>query len=308
MGVHPSLSVVVPTHNRPERVRALLGSLERVGGPRVDRVVVVDDSAHPEDLRSAFPDLPLDHVILGERVFISRAKNLGWRRTDTDLVYFIDDDNILAPSTLEGPRDVMAADPSVGAVVPAVLYQRQPDLVWVYATPLARGRWGHELVGHNGPRQPSLEGLLMDTDALPNASLVRRAALEDIGGFREDLVVNSSGDAALRLKRAGWKVRAYTGAFIYHDVDPPGEFGYWARHGVADPERVYYEVRDWFLLMQSIHRGEPLFPWRATYHALGFLLPNGTTYLLRRGARGRASFRNLLTGYLSGMRLASRHV
>lgn len=306
MGSRLSLSVVVPTHDRPERLRALLESLSRAGPGAVDRVIIVDDSARPAELGGAFPNLDVDHVVLERRAFISRAKNLGWRRADTDLVYFIDDDNVVGASTLEGPRSVMAADADVGAVVPAVLYRRRPDLVWVYATPLSRGRWGHDLVGRNRPRDPRLEDRLLDTDALPNASLVRRAALEAIGGFREQLVVNSSADAALRLKAAGWKVLAHTGAFVYHDVDPPGEFGYWARHGATDPARVHYEVRDWFLLMGSIHHGEPLFPVRATYHALGFMLPNGATYLLRDGHRGRASFRSLLTGYVSGLRLASR--
>ena len=307
-GTHPplSLSIVIPTHNRPERVLALLTSLASTPIDGLARIVLVDDSTQPVDYRTRFPSLPIDHLVLPERVFISHAKNLGWTRAQSDLVYFIDDDNVVTPETFRRPLAAMAADPGLGAIVPAVLYRRRPDLVWVYATPLAPDGWGHTLVGRNRPRAPLLEGKLLDTDALPNASLVRKAAFEGIGGFSEDLVVNSSADAALRLKRAGWKVHADTGAFIYHDVDPPGEFGYWAQHGVADPERVYYEVRDWFLLMRSIHRGEILFAVRATYHALGFLLPNGTTYLLRGGAGGRASFRSLLTGYLSGLRATSR--
>jgi glycosyltransferase involved in cell wall biosynthesis len=301
-----SLSIVVPTHDRPERIIALLASLAATEIEGLQAVIVVDDSGSPVDLRARFPGLPLDHVVLPERVFISRAKNLGWRRATSDLIYFIDDDNVVSGETFHEPVSAMAEDPSLGAVVPAVLYRRRPDLVWVYATPLAAGGWGHTLVGRNLPRALDLEGRLMATDALPNASLVRKAAFEQIGGFSEDLVVNSSADAALRLKRAGWRVFAHTGSFIFHDVDPPGEFGYWAQHGSADPERVFYEVRDWFLLMRSIHTGERLFSIRATFHALGFLLPNGATYLLRGGARGRASCRSLLTGYLSGMRLASR--
>ncbi len=298
-----SVSVVIPTHDRPGPLRSLLDSLALLRPGSFERVVVVDDSSSPGDLRSAHPRLPLEHIVVDRRAFISRAKNLGWRATDSDLVYFIDDDNVVDESTLSGPRAALASDSALGAVVPAVLYRRRPDIVWVYATPLAPGRWGHELVGRNGPRQAALEGRLLVTDALPNAALVRREALEGIGGFREDLVVNSSADAAMRMERAGWKVRAHTGAFIYHDVEPPGAFGYWSRHGEADPERVYFEIRDWFLLMKSIHRGERFFRPRATVHALGFMLPNGTTYLLRRGGRGRSSFRNLLAGYVSGLRL-----
>ncbi len=301
-----TVSVGIPTHDRPERVTALLESLEEARVHGLQSVLIVDDSPEPVDFVSRFPGLPIDLLRLRERAFISRAKNLGWRRARSDLVYFIDDDNVVSRETFTGPLEAMAADPSLGAVVPAVLYHRRPDLVWVYATPWAEGRWGHTLIGRNQPRVAALEGQLLDTDALPNASLIRRAAFEQTGGFSEALAVNSSAEAAMRLKRAGWKVRAHTGAFIRHDVEPPGEFGYWARHGAADPERVYHEVRDWFLLMRSVHEDVPWFRLQATVHALGFLLPNAMTYLLRGGARGRASFRNLISGYLGGLRATSR--
>ena len=304
VAVESRVSIVIPTHDRPERLRALLSSLEAVADTRVESIVVVDDSATPSRPEEEFRDLPIKHLVVERRLFISRAKNLGWRATRSPFVFFIDDDNVVTRDTFEAPLALLAATPDVGAVVPAVLYRRRPDLVWVYATPLAPGRWGHTLVGRNHPRDPRLEGRLYDTDALPNASLVRRSALEAIGGFDERLEVNSSADAALRLKAKGWRVVADSAAFIQHDVEPPGRAGYWARHGAADPDRVYREVRDWFVLMRSLHASERLFPFRATWHALGFLLPNGMAYLVRDGPRGRLAFRQLVRGYLMGLRVA----
>ncbi len=298
----PQMAVVIPTHDRPEKLRALLRSLLTAHMGRLESVVIVDDSRNPVNVAMEFPELPVRHIVLEHRAFISRAKNIGWRATRAPFVFFIDDDNVVTRDTLEQPLDTMSSSPDIGAVVPSVLYKDRPELVWVYATPFAADRWGHTLIGRNLPRNPGLEGKLFDTDAMPNAALVRREALEDIGGFQEALEVNSSADAALRLKAKGWGVLAYSGAFIYHDVEPPGRVGYWARHGATDPERVFHEVRDWFMLMRSLHAGERLFAVRATWHALGFLLPNGTTYLVRGGARGRRAFRALVRGYLSGLR------
>lgn len=305
-GPEACISIVVPTHDRPERLRALLASIRAAASPRVDSIIVVDDSAPRASPAEEFPDLPVQHLAVDRRVFMSRAKNLGWRAARSPFIFFIDDDNVVTRDTLEMSLAAMTSSPDVAAVVPSVLYKRRPDLVWVYATPLARGRWGHALVGRNRPRNPDLEGRFFDTDALPNAALVRRAALEDIGGFRETLEVNSSADAALRMKAKGWKVLAYSGAFIHHDVEPPGRLGYWAQHGAADPERVFHEVRDWFVLMRSLHVTERLFPFRATWHALGFLLPNGAMYLLRGGPSGRLAFRELVRGYVSGLRTTAR--
>jgi len=299
------LSIVIPTHERPEKLRVLLASLRDARIPELKEIVVVDDSGRVSQVAAEFVDLPIEVVELPERVFISRAKNIGWRRSRSELIYFIDDDNVVTRETLEGPMQVMGAHPEAGAVVPAVLYWRRPDLVWVYATPFAPGRWGHTLLGRNRPRDPALEGRLFDTDALANAVLVRRQALVDVGGFREALVVNSSADAALRLKQAGWTVYATTGAFIYHDVEPPGRIGYWAQHGVADPGRVYHEIRDWFSFMHSVHRNERFFAIRATLHASGFMFPNGLSYLLRGGSQGRESLKQLMRGYLSSLKASS---
>jgi len=301
-----TVSVVIPTHERPKQLFSLLSSLRDARIPELEKIVVVDDSRVQTSLETDFPDLPLDVVFLPQRVFISRAKNLGWRRSHSDFVYFVDDDNVVTKDTIRLPLEIIAARSEIGAIVPAVLYFRRPEIVWVYSTPWAPGRWGHSLLGRNLPRDPSLEGQLCNTDAMPNAALVRRRALEDIGGFNEALIVNSSADAALRLKNAGWGVYAHTGSFIYHDVEPPGRIGYWAQHGIADPTRVYYELRDWFSFMHSLHRDEGFFRMRATLHASGFMLPNALSYLLVGGSRGRNLLKEMLRGYLSSLKTPSR--
>jgi glycosyltransferase involved in cell wall biosynthesis len=302
---HEPFSIVIPTHNRAEKLFRLLQSIEVHMTTELSEVVVVDDSDRPPDLAARFPALPIRHIVLESRVFISQAKNIGWREASGRHVFFIDDDNVVTPSTFGVPLDLIASTPTMGAVVPAVLYKDRPDIVWVYATPLAQGRWGHALIGRNLERNASLENRIFDTDALPNAALVRRRALVDINGFSERLVVNSSADAAMRLKQRGWTVCSHTGAFILHDVEPPGRVGYWAQHGAADPGRVYHEIRDWFSLMNSLHGNEGFFLIRATAHAIGFMVPNGLAFLLRGGSQGRQSLKQLIRGYLSSLRVRS---
>jgi glycosyltransferase involved in cell wall biosynthesis len=238
-------------------------------------------------------------------VFLSEARNVGWKQCGSEFVCFIDDDNVILDGTLQEPLQLLAADPNLGAVMPAVLYKDKPEIVWVYATPLAPRRWGHTLIGRNKPRVPALEGRMLPTDALPNAFIVRRVALEQLGGFDEAFVMSGSADFALRLKRAGWDVRAYTGAFTLHDVEPPGRAGYWASHRGTDPERVFHDVCDWFLLMRSLHPDEEWMVPKATLHALGFMLPNGLSYLLRGGSKGRESLKQLVYAYISSVRALS---
>ncbi len=277
-------TIVVPTHNRQFRVTSLLRSISATAPESLAKIVVVDDSDRSTDLPDR-TNLNVEHIRISARVFISRAKNLGWNMASTEFVYFIDDDNIVCNETFTPVLREMMHGPKIGALVPAVLYKRSPNLVWVYSTPLSKDRWKHDLIGRNEPRNKQFEGKLIRTDALPNACLLRRKALEEVGGFNEALAVNSSAELAIRLQKAGWSTYSCTNAFIYHDVEPPGRLGWWATHGIADPERVYYEVKDWFALMRFIHSEERFFKFRAAIHSARFILPNSLAYLVRGGPR-----------------------
>jgi len=293
------ITIVVPTHDRPHLLTALLESIQKYRTPEIDSIVVVDDSKNPVDLNGKFLDLKIKHVSFQKRIFISKAKNIGWKNAKTEYVFFIDDDNVVDEDTIPVTLRAISEKQDVAAVMPAVLYKSRPDLVWVYATPFTDPP-KFNLLGRNLPRNPTLEGKYYSTDALPNSSIVRRAAMEQVGGFNERLVINSSMDLALRLKKKDWKVYAYTGCFIYHDVEPPGKIGWWAQHGTADPQRVRYEIRDWFIIQRIVLEDENLLTVRSIFQSLRFVLPNSLAYVLR-GRRRRRAVRAVLTGYVEGI-------
>jgi len=295
------VGIVIPTHNRYGKLRALLASIQHWKTSEVDSVIVVDDSDEPVDLTKDFDSINLKQILLGRRTFISKAKNIGWRSLTSEYIYFIDDDNVIGEETIAPVFGIISRSKSIGAVMPAVLYKSRPDLVWVYATPLSsRRELKHQLIGRNEARNSSLENRLLNTDALPNASIVRREALESVDGFDETLVVNSSMDLCLRMKANSWKVFAYTGSFVYHDVEAPGRLGWWAIHGAVDPGRVRYEIRDWFILASRLRRNERFFRIRVIV-ASRFVVPNLLAYFLRGRERSKLA-RSLITGYLEGLR------
>lgn len=298
----PSVSVVIPTHNRKDKLYRLLKSLEERPEFKGCPIIVVDDSESPPELGSAFPTLDIRHLVSPRRIFISKAKNLGWQNANTDLIYFIDDDNVVEETTFQPLFQKIASSPSIGALMPGVVYASNPELVWVYATPFLNSRLVLNLVGRNAPRNPLLEGRLLLTDALPNASLVRVKALRQVGGFDERLVVNSSLDFAQRLKGSGWGVYAHTSGIIRHDVELPGKLGWWATHGSADPARVRFELRDWFLISKRLHPQTSLFRPRFALMSLRFVGPNTAGYMARSKERTRL-LRSLLTGYVEGFEL-----
>lgn len=267
------VDVVIPTRNRPERLRGLLLDL-RSQDPPPRRIVVVDDSPSPSSWESEFADLPITVERPGHRVFISRAKNLGWRRGESPLVAFVDDDNRLPPGLLGRLASDLDAHPTWGAVMPGVVYSRRPELVWVYAAPFRPGGWTFDLVGRNAPRDGAIERAPIPTDALPNLSMIRRTALTEVNGFDERLPVNSSADLCQRLKRAGWQAWADPAALTFHDVEPPGAVGYWAEHTLEDTARYRLETADWVRFHARWNGSDGWFTARAGYHSLGFLVPH----------------------------------
>lgn len=297
-----AVTIVIPTHDRYGKLRALLESIEKNRPNEIDSVIVVDDSEKPIRIASDFQRLNLVHKVLKQRSFISRAKNIGWRETKTEFVFFIDDDNVVDEGTIPRVYQTILRLPKVGAVMPAVLYKSEPSLVWVYAAQFLKSGPRFNLIGRNLPRNASLENRLLLADALPNASMIRRKALEDVGGFDEQFVVNSSMDLSLRLKSKGWQVLSFTGSFIYHDVEPPGKIGWWATHGAADPKRVRFEIRDWFIIMHLLHGKKRFFMLRAMLESSRFIIPNLLAYLLRSKSR-RQLVLSLAKGYIEGIRI-----
>jgi glycosyltransferase involved in cell wall biosynthesis len=117
----PEIAVVVPSHDRPLRLRWLLNALEEQTLPR-DRfeVVVVHDSSGPET-----EELLRTHPLAAEGVLRHRAfapgpgpahkRNAGWRMARAPLVAFTDDDCRPPPEWLE--RALAGARRHPGAIV-----------------------------------------------------------------------------------------------------------------------------------------------------------------------------------------------
>ncbi len=265
----------------------------------------MDDSSEPTVHREEFPGLDLRVVRLEERSFISRARNVGLAHVRSEFVYVVDDDNLCDPSTLAHPLSSLREDRSIGGLMPAVVYHRRPDLVWVYATPFRRDRWGFVLVGRNLPRDPAWENRRLPTDALPNAAVFRTDTLESLGGYDERMPVSSTADLCQRLKAAGWGVWADTHARTRHDVEPPGARGFWGEHSV-DPARQYFDKHDWFLFQARVHGRGPGFSTRALLHAAPFLATSLLGFALRPDARTHALALAMGRGVLGGLRDAAR--
>ena len=302
----PKFSIVIPTHNRYDKLRNLIFSIEKSRPSNLAEIIVVDDSEVKENVSSLSNSLDIRTIQIDERIFISKAKNIGISEANCEIIFFIDDDNQVDESTFYFPIKILKEDDNMGAVFPSVLYSKDKRMVWVYATPFRKDKWGHELLGRNQPRSPHFENRLINIDALPNAFVARKKALLQVGGFNENLPIYNSAYLALSLKENKWKVVAHTGSFIFHDVELPSRFGYWAEHEIPDAERVRIEIKDWITFMKIVHANESLFALRAILKSSSFIIPNSIAYLLRGRKMRFTLIKKEISGLIEGLKTSKK--
>jgi Glycosyl transferase family 2 len=181
------IDVVVPTVGRSS-LCGLVWVLHRAL-PAAGRVLVVDDRPDPTPPLDVGVDDPRIVVVASCGRGPAAARNVGWRSSTADWIAFLDDDVEPPLGWLRSLRkDVDRADPDVGALQGRI------------EVPLPAGRpatdWERNVAG--------LEGAPWITADL----VVRRAALEHVGGFDDRFAraYREDTDLALRLLDGGWRL------------------------------------------------------------------------------------------------------
>jgi glycosyltransferase involved in cell wall biosynthesis len=185
----PSLTVVIPTRDRPEEVAGAVESALAQTLPGVE-VVVVDDASDPPV--EPLPDPRVTCVRLEKNVGLSAARNAGLAAARGRWVTFLDDDNRLLPE--------MAAV-SLAAIEGASL----PPPVAVVSAIDVVGSGGKLLDRRVPPTHPRgdhffLEGAPFDRSHMTKHTLVvDRDLLRAVGGFDPQLPSREMSDLFLRL-------------------------------------------------------------------------------------------------------------
>lgn len=193
------VAVVVPVRDDAEGLAATLASIGPVGGDDgVGEVIVVDDGSRTPVARDGAN---------GVRVLrhdASRgpaaARNTGWRATTRPVVAFVDADVVLP----EGWLPALLAhldDPATAAVAPRIRASAGRAPGWLAA--YEAHRFPLDLGPLPSPVRPAARVSYVPTAAV----LVRRAALEAVGGFDEALRLGEDVDLVWRLAGAGHGVR-----------------------------------------------------------------------------------------------------
>ncbi|GJG87444.1 hypothetical protein tb265_26250 [Gemmatimonadetes bacterium T265] len=182
------VSVVIPTYRRAEYLQAALDSV--FGQTRPPREVIVVDDGSPDDTAARLAPLAQAGRIRYVRqanAGMSAARNAGAALATSKYLLFLDDDDLLVPTALAWLVDEIERDPAVGFVYgDAVLFsgavppiEDAPDAV---AAPADLAVF-----------------LVFNRIGSPGQALVRRAAFEAVGRWRNQFTNVEDWDLWLKL-------------------------------------------------------------------------------------------------------------
>lgn len=229
----PSLSVVIPTHNRADALALTLEHLSRQAATVSWEVVVVNNCCTDDtDAVFARSELPVPARLIHEPVAgAGRARNAGAAAARGEYLLFLDNDVLVEPDFVQSHAEALAAHPGCWVVGQLV---NLPDQE---LTPF--GRFRRTLFSYDPPGTPPREatGLTAQNFSLP------RPDFERLGGFDETYGIASVEDLdlALRARRAGLR--------IVYVPDLVGVHNDWAG----------FTIREYCERQRTYTRSEPLF-------------------------------------------------
>jgi glycosyltransferase involved in cell wall biosynthesis len=190
------VTIALTTKDRPGlTLLAVRSALTSAPGARI---LVVDSGSSPENLRRLEDGLESVELQAGTYTNAAAARNAALQLVDSEFVGFLDSDDLMRPAKITCLRPLLVGDPeAVLAVGRTVVIDANgepgPDLTKLH----------HELYDVSERLGTSYSGQCVRFTAFTSATLMRRAALEEIGGYDERLPAMEDVDLYLRLALIG---------------------------------------------------------------------------------------------------------
>lgn len=206
-------------------------------------VVLIDNGSIDNSvskIRSLFPELKI--IELPENIGYAAGNNVGLRfavEQNSEAVLLLNNDTILSENCLYEMLKCLNENPQVGAVVPKIYYQHDPNLIWYAGGEIC---WWKLSVRHFGFRQKDngqWDHPKSITFATGCALLLKPSAVSQIGYLDESFYSYFEDvDFSLRLVRAGFKIQFCPSALLWHKV------GAGTKSETYSPYYLYYQTRN----------------------------------------------------------------
>lgn len=278
MVTKPLVSIVIPTYNRKKKVKRLLKSLLKSSYPENKlEIIVVDDASTDgtsKELKEIFVGIRI--ITNKKEQLLAGARNTGISHCNGELIFLIDDDNVVEGDTVSELVNAMNRIARLGVAGPIMYYFASPSQVWC-------GRVKRSSISslvsfpERNQNHVSIKQIV-ESDEFPNAFMVRRKVFEKVGLFDEKVFPfhNDEGDFCKRAQKTGFKVGLVPTARVYHDTPLPKKKLMSARSfHIQTPKRAFYVARNRVLFHRKYSQFSELIFF------LAFFLPLISAYYFR---------------------------
>lgn len=229
--VRPTVSVVIPGHNAAATLACCLDAIRPLlASGQLDEIVFVDDHSNDRTL-SLLQSYPV-RILRSPRRGAGAARNVGWRATRSEYVWFLDADCVAHSNALERLQDTLHA---LDAAVVGGSYSNRHQ-----------GRLTADLIHEEMVARHRSMGSLVSFAITANL-LCKRDTLEALDGFDESLRLGQDLDFAYRVVRSGLRLafdaESRVGHFhetrIWRYLHKQARQGFWRMHLYRrHPEKV----------------------------------------------------------------------
>lgn len=202
------IGVGILTHDRREEVLRSIEQITRL--PERPRIVLVDNASADGTCEAVAAAYPSVEIIPSGGNLGAAGRNLALRALDTPYVALCDDDTWWEPGGLARASDLLDELPRLGLITARVLVGPENQL-----DPTCAAMARSPLRSEAGMPGPPLLGFLA------GASVVRRKAVLDCGGFSERLFLGGEEQwLAAELATRGWWMCYVPELVVHHHPSP----------------------------------------------------------------------------------------
>ena len=232
----PTISVIVPTHNRPHFLHQAIKSILAQSFADLEAIVVDDGSE--DDTRNtvlSFHDSRIRYIYQ-EKGGRSVARNRGLIQSQGDYVAFLDDDDLFFSHKIDSQLRFLHDNPKIDLVNSGVWYiDSQNSFLGIYAP------WLYE-------QSISFHSALYSTRMTTHSVLFRRSVLESLDQwFDPELDLCEDADFLIRILQNGCRagmLRGFVGAYRIHSSN--------SASGGVEYARSYRKVLDRVFLSRDL--------------------------------------------------------
>ena len=170
----PKVSIIIPTHSRPELLPRAVESALRAGTDV--EVIVVDDASVDSTAEVCRSFGKIKYIRLEHDQGVAGARNVGILASSADFIAFLDDDDLRLPGSLDWQVDALLANKEAGFVCgPMLMADQEGNLTGEVSAPK----------GHEGDEFWNL--LELNFPVMPISAVIRKRCFSSVGLLKNNL-------------------------------------------------------------------------------------------------------------------------